>query len=76
MTLATAMAVSGTAINPRTGPSGRGPMRKAFASFLMTLFNARLGLWVHNPKVKPVDDKDKDKGFLSDPMTSPNFIKP
>ena len=66
LTLATAMAVSGAAINPRTGPSGRGPMRTSFVSLLMTLFNARLGLWVTNPR-KPLDER---------PRSAPNFILP
>ncbi|MEZ5935807.1 MAG: patatin-like phospholipase family protein [Alphaproteobacteria bacterium] len=65
LTLATAMAVSGAAINPQTGPSGRGPMRTPFVSFLMTLFNARLGLWLPNPDPA-----------VKQPSHAPNLLNP
>jgi len=53
VTLATAMAISGAAINPRTGPGGWGsilssPIVASLASFL----NLRLGCWVANPAAK------------------------
>ena len=47
MTLATAMAISGAAVNPRT--TGQGPVRSGLLSFVSTLFNIRLGYWVPNP---------------------------
>lgn len=52
MSLPTAMATSGAAFNPRTGPGGKSPARTPLISFLMTLFNARLGLWVLNPRYR------------------------
>lgn len=66
ITLPTAMAVSGAAINPRTGPGGFGSMRGPVLSFLMTFFNARLGLWVNNPRF----DKRPAPNFLS-----PGFLQ-
>jgi hypothetical protein len=50
MKLATAMAISGAAVNPFTGVAGRGPTRGVLVSMLMTIFNLRLGAWVTNPK--------------------------
>jgi hypothetical protein len=49
MTLATAMAVSGAAVNPSTGVGGEGVTRQPFLSMLMGLLNIRLGYWVTNP---------------------------
>lgn len=49
MTLATAMAISGAAINPNTGTGGKGVMRQRMLSFLMGILNIRLGYWVRNP---------------------------
>ncbi|WP_419174035.1 hypothetical protein [Desulfosediminicola sp.] len=45
--LATAMAISGAAVDPNTYATRSRPL-----SFLMTLFNVRLGYWARNPKVK------------------------
>jgi len=50
MTLATAMAISGAAVNPHTGVAGKGPTRNWFVSFLMTVLNIGLGYWTINPK--------------------------
>jgi len=44
MTLATAMAVSGAAVNP-----GMGYKSNRFLSFVMTILNMRLGYWAPNP---------------------------
>lgn len=55
LTLATAMAVSGAAVNPYTGASGFGPTRHRAVSAVMTLFNMRLGLWVRNPSTSDDD---------------------
>lgn len=49
MTLATAMAISGAAVNPNTGSSGRGPTRNPLVSFMLAFFNVRLGYWIRNP---------------------------
>ncbi|HSR35637.1 MAG TPA: patatin-like phospholipase family protein [Desulfurivibrionaceae bacterium] len=50
MTLASAMATSGAAINPSAGCGGEGITRSPFLSILMGLLNFRLGYWVPNPK--------------------------
>ena len=50
MTLPTAMAISGAAVNPDTGASGQGITRNRLVSFLMTFLNIRLGYWAPNPK--------------------------
>ncbi len=50
MTLATAMAISGAAANPRTGAGGKGVTRNNFVSIAMGLLGIRLGYWVHNPR--------------------------
>lgn len=48
MNLATALAVSGAAVDPNTYATRSRPL-----TFLMTLFNVRLGYWTHNPKRPP-----------------------
>lgn len=53
LTLATAMAISGAAVNPHTAVAGKGPTRGPLVSMLMTVFNLRLGAWVSNPKHDP-----------------------
>ena len=50
MTLASAMAISGAAINPSAGCGGEGITRAPMLSVLMGLLNFRLGYWVSNPK--------------------------
>jgi hypothetical protein len=50
-TLATAMAISGAAVNPNAGPDGRGITRQPVLSVLMGLLNLRLGYWVRNPRL-------------------------
>jgi len=49
MTLATAMAISGAAVNPSAGCGGEGITRSPFLSALMGMLNLRLGYWVTNP---------------------------
>lgn len=49
MTLATAMAISGAAVNPSAGCGGEGITRSPFLSALMGVLNLRLGYWVLNP---------------------------
>ena len=49
MTLSTAMAISGAAVNPSTGVGGSGVTRQPFLSMLMGLLNIRLGYWAPNP---------------------------
>lgn len=48
-TLATAMAISGAAVNPNAGPGGEGVTRQPVLSVLMGLLNLRLGFWATNP---------------------------
>ncbi|HEX7028953.1 MAG TPA: patatin-like phospholipase family protein, partial [Gammaproteobacteria bacterium] len=64
ITLSTAMAISGAAVNSNTAVAGRGISRNRWVSILLTLLNLRLGYWSLNPKFEGVT------GF------SPNFIVP
>jgi hypothetical protein len=48
LTLSTAFAVSGAAVDPDTYATSSRPV-----SFLMTLLNVRLGIWVLNPRHEP-----------------------
>jgi hypothetical protein len=50
MTLATAMAISGAAVNPNTGCGGEGVTRQPVLSVLMSMLNIRLGYWLANPR--------------------------
>jgi hypothetical protein len=58
VTLPTAMAISGAAINSNAGSGGEGVTRSPMLSFLMGFFNFRLGYWVGNPK--PEKDRLRD----------------
>lgn len=49
LTAATAMAISGAALNPNTGGGGEGVTRQPLLSVLMGLLNLRLGYWAKNP---------------------------
>jgi hypothetical protein len=51
LTLATAMAISGAAVNPNAATSGVGPQRNTVFAMLMALLNIRLGYWLPNPKL-------------------------
>ncbi|MBS0380692.1 MAG: patatin-like phospholipase family protein [Proteobacteria bacterium] len=63
VSLPTAMAISGAAANPNTAPNGTGITRNRLVSFLMSLFNVRLGYWMANPRqVDP--DKPSNKPNL------------
>ena len=48
--LSTAMAISGAAANPNSGPGGKGLTRSAIVSRLMMLLNIRLAYWIPNPR--------------------------
>jgi hypothetical protein len=50
MRLATAMAISGAAANPRGAAGGRGLTRSPLVSLVMSLLNIRLGYWLPNPR--------------------------
>ncbi|MEO5373355.1 MAG: patatin-like phospholipase family protein [Alphaproteobacteria bacterium] len=50
MTLATAMAISGAAVNAHVGSDSQpGILRNPAVSFLISLFGLQLGVWVSNP---------------------------
>lgn len=66
LTLATAMAISGAAVNPSAGPDGQGLTKNMLVSMLLGLLNIQLGFWSDNP------DPEK-KGWLRFPS---NFLKP
>jgi hypothetical protein len=53
MSLPTAIAISGAAVNPNAAAGGRGVSRDMFVSFMLALFNIRLGYWVRNPHRPP-----------------------
>lgn len=67
MTLASAMAISGAALNPSAGCGGEGIMRSPALSVLMGLLNFRLGYWVPNPKYS--------RGWGGG-LRNPNFLQP
>ena len=48
--LATAMAISGAAVNPSTGVGGRGVTRNRLLSAVMSLLNLSLVYWAPNPR--------------------------
>ena len=49
VSLPTAMAASGAAVNPNAASSGMGPQRNVLFATLMALMNIRLGIWLPNP---------------------------
>ena len=69
MTLATAMAASGAAVNPNAGAAGSGPTTSASLSFLMTFFGLRLGIWVPNPRWRFLTGSGSN-------LLPPNYIFP
>ncbi len=50
MSIASAMAISGAALNPHTGVGGVGPTRSRLVSLILSLLNLRLGYWAPNPR--------------------------
>lgn len=72
MTLATAMAISGAAVNPRT--NGEGPARSGLLSFVSTLFNIRLGYWVPNPMAESGEAFSSRRKWIA--WYPPNFLHP
>jgi hypothetical protein len=63
MTLGTAMAISGAAANPKMG-SHSSPL----VTFLLTLLNGRLGVWVGNPRNERTWFHTHPQGFRIFPM--------
>lgn len=53
LALPTAMAISGAALNPRTGADGKGATKSGTVSALLNLLNLRLGYWVPSPAKAP-----------------------
>ncbi|MBI5460650.1 MAG: patatin-like phospholipase family protein [Gammaproteobacteria bacterium] len=64
MTLATAMAISGAAVNPSAGCGGDGVTRQPIMSTLMGLLNIRLGYWAPNPDPERQPLLGKSPNFL------------
>lgn len=66
LTLATAMSISGAALNPYAGVSGIGKTTNPFVSYLLTFFGLRLGYWVFNPS----------RSQLLSQTMRPNYLMP
>ena len=60
ITLGTAMAISGAAVSPNMGT-----LSSPAFTFLMTLFNARLGWWIGNPARKTHDEASPRMSLVS-----------
>lgn len=71
-TLATAMAISGAAVNPNAGPGGEGVTRQPVLSVLMGMLNLRLGFWAPNANWAPARQENK-KGVR---WIKPNLLYP
>ncbi len=81
MSLATAVATSGAAVNPHAAGGGRGITRDRLVSSLMFLFQVRLGCWVLNPALHAAPDDPHLPGPFWRAWTAlfkqrPNFIVP
>lgn len=84
LTLATAVATSGAAVNPHAAGGGRGITRDRLVSFLMFLFQVRLGTWVLNPNLSTKEaipegsagKQSMSRGFARFLGQRPNFIVP
>ena len=65
MSLASAVAISGAALNPSSGADGEGPTRSGMLSFILSLLNIRLGYWVRNPwRIAKGDGWHRPPNFL------------
>ncbi len=76
MTLPTAMAISGAAVNPSTGIGGQGVTRQPLLSMLMGLLNIRLGYWASNPDPNPKKKGNARPPGKQKPRGVPNFLFP
>jgi len=76
MTLPTAMAISGAAVNPSTGIGGQGITRQPLLSMLMGLLNIRLGYWASNPDPNPRKKGATRPHGKQKPRGVPNFLFP
>jgi hypothetical protein len=68
VTLGTAMAISGAAFNPNMGYNS-----SPLVTFLMTLFNARLGWWLPNPRWSRSNDLSHTRAQVYLGRTGPTF---
>jgi patatin-like phospholipase len=75
LTLATAMAVSGAAINSNAGYIGTGITRDHLVSAVMTILNMRLGVWIGNP-MRDRPALRKTPTYLLPMLTSGLFATP
>ncbi|MGZ8240504.1 MAG: hypothetical protein ACXWTK_03200 [Methylobacter sp.] len=69
ITLATAVSISGAALNPNAANSGQGTSRNRLVSFILGFLNIRLGFWVRNPTAAPL------RKFMAK-WNGPNFFYP
>lgn len=76
MTLPTAMAISGAAVNPGAGVGGQGVTRQPLLSMLMGLLNIRLGYWAPNPGPPPEKKGNAKPTDKPKPRGVPNFLFP
>jgi hypothetical protein len=67
ISLASAMAVSGAALNPATGSDGEGPTRSGMLPIILSLLGIRLGYWQPNPR---------QLGAKPETFARPNFLVP
>ena len=65
MTLPTAMAISGAALNAHSGAGETAPTRNAVLGFLLTLFGAQLGFWAPHPLAESEQDQKRQPRFLN-----------
>ena len=70
---ATAMAISGAALNPGTGVGGLGTTRNKLVSFMMAFFHLRLGWWLANPNAKNKKELSKKPNFIVPGLTQGVF---
>lgn len=68
LTVATAMAASGAAVNANAGYIGTGVTRDRLVSAVMTVLNMRLGVWIGNPGNRGTRPWKRVPTFLSPMM--------
>lgn len=73
ITLATAMAISGAAINHSAGPNSQGLTKSRPVSFFLGLLNIQLGFWSDKPSSK--EHKSRFKKYSKSKLPS-NFLIP
>lgn len=81
LSLATAVATSGAAVNPHAAGGGSGITRDRLVSSLMFFFQVRLGCWVLNPALEAPPGNRRRPGALMRAWTRlfkqrPNFLVP